>query len=55
MSKILTEDGKAQLRANQPETALKYFKLALALADLSAQYDTLVDKSDTHQPSTEYR
>jgi len=55
MSKILTEDGKVLLAANKYESALKYFEFALALADKAVEYDTPVDASDKHRPSTEYR
>jgi hypothetical protein len=55
MSNILTEDGRALLAANKYESALKYFEFALALADKAVKYDTPVDASDKHRPSTEYR
>jgi len=55
MSKILTKDGKALLNANKPESALKYFEFAYALADKAVEYDTPIDDSDKHRPSTGYR
>lgn len=55
MSKILTKDGEALLNAGRPESALKYFEFALAIAEKAVKYDTPVGASDTHRPSTEFR
>ncbi len=43
------------MNANKPESALKYFKFAYALADKAVEYDTPIDDTDKHRPSTEYR
>ncbi len=55
MSKILTKDGEALLKGEKPESALKYFQFAYALADKAFEYDKPVDASDKNRPSTEYR
>jgi hypothetical protein len=55
MGKILTKDGEALLDANKPQSALKYFEFAYALAEKAVEYDKPLNESDTHQPSTVHR
>ena len=55
MSRILVRDGKALLDENETPLALKYFEFAYALAEKAVKYDTPIDSSDKHRPSTEHR
>ncbi|CAF2853090.1 unnamed protein product [Rotaria sp. Silwood2] len=55
MSKILQNDGIALLNANKPESALKYFEFAYALAEKAVECDKPTNDSDTHRPSTKHR
>jgi hypothetical protein len=54
MSQILSDEGNVLLKANKPESALRYFEFALALADRAVIHDKPLKDSDS-QPSTAYR